>query len=195
MSTNDGHPKDAPTRDGASGDKSRVLSADSAGPGRITQDPLPSASGLLGALRDVGSEPADDAVVDALFFHRTLARWLGLPEGRVDGVTAPVSWEYRFWKADLILERRDDNGREHWAAELAVAIDGPVERVSWWIIKDRRGRIQEATWSSAPPKVEDLIPPSAPLADDVEIPDATIAQLFDRDDLLDDEPAPSPVSE
>jgi len=70
-----------------------------------------------------------------------------------------------------------------------------VERVSWWIIKDRRGRIQEATWSSAPPKVEDLIPPSAPLADDVEIPDTTIAQLFDRDDLLDDEPAPSPVSE
>ncbi len=135
---------------------------------------------LAATLRAVGAVEAAAPVVDALFFHRTLARWLGLPEGKVDGVSQPVQWDYRYWKAELRREPEHDRNNAHaWCAELFATADDPVEVVRWWIVKDESGRITDAGWHSDPPQVRGpapvRTPPPAPDA-------ATLARLFSDDD-------------
>ncbi len=140
------------------------------------QDPLD----LAAALRAIGAEPvADD--VDAGFFHRTLARWLGLPEGKAVGVSDPVRWDYScFWKATLEPLAKDGD-QETWAADLHRDREGPVERVSWSVVKDTRGRILRASWLTAAPRLVDAAAPAARV-DDVApvLDDATVARLMDE---------------
>lgn len=111
---------------------------------------------LATTLRAVGSEPATRPALEALFFHRTLARWLGLPEGVIDGVSDPVQWDYGWWRADLVREAEHDvDGRLVYCAHLAPASDAAIETVRWWVKKDGRGRIVEADWLTAPPRLLD----------------------------------------
>jgi hypothetical protein len=140
------------------------------------RDPLD----LAAALRAVGNDDAGgDVDVDAGFFHRTLARWLGLPEGKAIGVSDPVRWDYGcFWKATLEPLAKEGD-KETWGAELHRDRDGPVEKVEWFVVKDTRGRILRAGWLSAAPKLvadddddDDDVP--APLLDE-----ATVARLMD----------------
>jgi len=134
---------------------------------------------LATALRAVGSEPAPPPPVEALFFHRTLARWLGLPEGVVDGVVDPVEWDYGWWRADLLRSPDDDaDGRMVFCAHLASASDGPVETVRWWVKKDARGRIIEADWLTAPPRLLD----DEPAATVGPLDDVALGRLFADDD-------------
>ena len=140
---------------------------------------------LTAALRAVGAVVEAVPVVDALFFHRTIARWLGLPEGRVDGAGAPVQWDYRYWKAELRREPERDAaagiGAAAWCAALSSTAEGPVEVVRWWVKKDDNGRIAAAGWHGAPPKILDRSPPPtapSPLPTDA----ATIARLFGEGD-------------
>lgn len=130
---------------------------------------------LAATLRAVGAEDEAAAVVDAGFFHRTLARWLGLPEGQ-SPVSNPVRWEYGFWKATF-EPQPNDGDKEVFAADLFRTRDGPVERVSWFVKKDARGRILEAGWLSEAPKLVDEAPvveEDAPTLDD-----DTLARLLD----------------
>jgi hypothetical protein len=125
---------------------------------------------LATTLRAVGAEPVARPPLEALFFHRTLARWLGLPEGTVDGVSDPVQWDYSWWRADLVREAdRDFNGRLVFSAHLAAASDAPVETVRWWVLKDGRGRIVDADWLTAPPRLLDDETPPLRHLDDVDL--------------------------
>ncbi len=127
---------------------------------------------LAEALRAVGAAEDEAVDVDAGFFHRTLARWLGLPEGRPD-VPDAVRWDYDFWKATFEslpaaddgagLEQGLDDGRERFAADLFREKAGPVERVSWFVKKDARGRIVEAGWLSPAPQLVERVGPGTPL--------------------------------
>lgn len=141
------------------------------------RDPLD----LAAALRAVGADaaaPADD--VDAGFFHRTLARWLGLPEGKAVGVQDPVRWDYGcFWKATL-EPISVDGDQETWGAELHRDRDGPVERVSWFVVKDTRGRILRAGWLSAAPRLVDDAPPPVDDAPPAALDEATVALLLEE---------------
>lgn len=133
---------------------------------------------LATTLRAVGSAPSAPQALEALFFHRTLARWLGLPEGVVEGVVDPVQWDYGWWRADLIREGDDADGRAVYCAHLATTGETPVETVRWWVKKDTRGRIVEADWLSAPPRLlDDDAPPASREFDDVEL-----QQLFTDDE-------------
>lgn len=157
-----------------------------------TSDPLD----LANALRAVGQSVAPAPSIDAAFFHRTLARWLGLPEGKVDGVLSPVQWDYRYWRAELSREpARDVHGRQAFAAALSAQEDAPAEQVRWWVLKDARGRIVDAGWDSTPPRLVDNTDLGAPgcgpvtdqarlsSADGPELLDhATLARLFGDDD-------------
>lgn len=143
---------------------------------------------LAAALRAVGSDDGADAhdVVDAGFFHRTLARWLGLPEGQGPSrAKAPVRWEYGFWKATfepLTSSSESPDGRATYAADLFRTREGPVERVSWFVKKDTRGRIVEAGWLSAPPRLlDDAVDAAATDDVDVTLSQATLARLLDDD--------------
>jgi hypothetical protein len=134
---------------------------------------------LAMALRAIGAEPAPRPAVEALFFHRTLARWLGLPEGVVDGVAEPVEWDYGWWRADLTRHPEDDaDGRMVFAAHLASASHSPEETVRWWVKKDARGRIIEADWLTAPPRLLDDEPPT----DAGPLDDGALVRLFADDD-------------
>jgi hypothetical protein len=135
---------------------------------------------LAATLRAVGAVDVPAPVVDALFFHRTLARWLGLPEGKVDGVSQPVQWDYRYWKAELRREpEHDSDSALAWCAELFATVDDPVEVVRWWVVKDDRGRITDAGWHSEPPQVRGPAPTrTLPPTPDAE----TLARLFSDDD-------------
>lgn len=117
---------------------------------------------LAATLRAVGTEAPAPAPLEAVFFHRTLARWLGLAEGTVDGVTDPVEWDYGYWRADLVREQDLDDERQAFAAVLAWSADQPEETVRWWVKKDARGRIVDAAWTSDPPRLLDDAPVYAP---------------------------------
>jgi hypothetical protein len=125
---------------------------------------------LAATLRAVGAAPSPPPVLEALFFHRTLARWLGLPEGVVDGVVDPVQWEYGWWRADLIHEGDDTDGRAIFCAHLAKSGEATVETVRWWVKKDSRGRIVAADWLTAPPRLlDDDAPLPSGALDDIEL--------------------------
>ncbi|HEY1099720.1 MAG TPA: hypothetical protein VGF99_12375 [Myxococcota bacterium] len=141
---------------------------------------------LAATLRAIGVATEPEPALDAVFFHRTLARWLGLPEGRVVGVSAPVQWDYRYWKAELRREPERDASvgvvdAVAWCALLSSTADGPVEVVRWWVKKDAAGRIADAGWSSAPPRLLDRSVPSSPPVPALPDP-ATLARLFHDDD-------------
>jgi hypothetical protein len=130
--------------------------------------------GLFGAalkstLAAVGAEARAPATLDPAFFHRTLARWLGLPEGR-SRVADPVSWSYRYWRAELRRDDAHDDGeRRAYAASLSLTHHDQPEEVSWWIHTNADGAIVDAGWRSAPPQLDvddgaDVV--SAPVIDD-----------------------------
>lgn len=117
---------------------------------------------LADALRALGTEPVR-IDVSAGFFHRTLARWLGLPEGRVPGaVDDAVVWDHALWKAELV---RDDDGegedvgggvrRQRWSATLYRVADAAPERVAWTVDKDARGAIVGSAWRTSAPRLVD----------------------------------------
>jgi len=152
-------------------------------------DAAPSDDGWAGALRALGVEPIR-VDLDAGFFHRTLARWLGLPEGRVPGasnaaVVAAVAWDYGLWKAELIRDDEDARGedlgggvrRERWSAILFHVADAAPERVARTVDKDARGAIVASTWRTAAPRLVD----DDAHADDqrAAVDDATLARLVD----------------
>jgi hypothetical protein len=111
---------------------------------------------LATTLRAVGTEVVAAPELEASFFHRTLARWLGRPEGVVDGVKDPVTWDYPWWRADLVREDGDVvDGRVVYRAHLASGEGDVVETVRWWIQTDARGRIVEAAWLTPPPRLTD----------------------------------------
>jgi hypothetical protein len=142
-------------------------------------DPLDLAS----TLRALGAPAAPTPTVDAAFFHRTLARWLGLPEGKIDGVLSPVQWDYRYWRADLAREpARDVDGRDGFAAALSAREDAPAEEVRWWVLKDARGRIIDAGWDSDPPRLIDDVDLPRPTIPPSPIDEATLARLYLDDD-------------
>ena len=89
----------------------------------------------------------------------------------------PVRWDYGFWKATFEPLTKDDD-REVFAADLFRTRDGPVERVSWFVKKDARGRILEAGWlSEAPRLVEDVAVDEE--SDAPTLDDDTLARLLD----------------
>jgi hypothetical protein len=111
---------------------------------------------LATTLRAVGAEAVAAPELEASFFHRTLARWLGRPEGIIDGVKDPVTWDYPWWRADLLREDGDVvDGRVVYRADLSMGEGDVVETVRWWIRTDARGRIVEAAWLTPPPRLTD----------------------------------------
>ncbi len=134
---------------------------------------------LASALRAVGAVDEPDVVVDAGFFHRTLARWLGLPEGLGPRGADGVRWEYGFWKATFEPLAADGDTATY-AADLFRTREGPFERVSWFVKKDARGRIVEAGWLSAPPAIvaDDIDAAAAPA---LPLDAALVARLTDDD--------------
>ena len=162
---------------------SRVLA-----PWARRDDEAGAAADLAGALVGLGAErPAPD--IDAGFFHRTLARWLGLPEGRAPMSDVPlVEWDYGFWKAELERDEDDAAGsdgelapgavrRERWSAMLFRVADEAPERVAWWVDKDERGAIVGSAWRTAAPSLL-----AARVDDDAgPLDDATMSRLLDAD--------------
>jgi hypothetical protein len=130
---------------------------------------------LLDALRAVGAAPATPDALQAGFFHRTLARWLGLPEGRAPGgPQAEFPWHYRFWKAELSLVGQA-GPRQEWAAALHMEQDGPAATVRWYVEKDGRGAITGSGWLTTPPPL--LLDDGAPLPEPAPPPAADLLRL------------------
>ena len=134
--------------------------------------------GLEDALVGI-APPADE--IDAGFFHRTLARWLGLPEGR-DAGTTPVLWSYDFWKAEIVpLESA--GARRRYAAQVYRGLDAHMERYEYWLELDDQRRIRRSGWASgAPDLTSDLGAPAMTAAPSA----ATLEALF-LDAATDDE--------
>src|SRR5439155_7598992 len=79
--------------------------------------------------------PVDDAVISAGFFHRTFARWLGLPAGKQPArkKTAPPLWDYDFWKAELVDDGTDAVDRRVFTARIFRRPEGDPEVVRYWV--------------------------------------------------------------
>jgi hypothetical protein len=139
---------------------------------------------VAGTLRALGTAPVR-VDIDAGFFHRTLARWLGLPEGRAPGTIdelGPIVWDYGLWKAELVRddEADEDAGdgrrRERWSAILHRVADAAPERVAWTVDKDARGAIVASAWRTAAPRlIDDEEGDGVPAP----LPGAVIARLVD----------------
>lgn len=145
---------------------------------------VPDTFNLEAALKGLAA-PATEPV-EAGFFHRTLARWLGLAEGRLPGArAADVSWSYSFWKAELV-RLWANGGRQIWTAQVFRGPVGPAETYEYWIDLDARARIKRSGWlSSAPDLLADgggFAPPP--------IDQGAVSRLFDEagDDSGDDAP-------
>lgn len=128
-----------------------------------------------------GIEPPQERVeVSAGFFHRTLARWLGLPEGRQPGrkeAQAPL-WDYDFWKAELVEEGTDERGRRSYAARIFRVVTGGPELYRYWVKLDASGRIRSSGWMTDAPALVDA--PRAPVAA-ATLSDRDLARVFDED--------------
>ncbi len=108
--------------------------------------------GLDAAL--AGIAPPDDEL-DAGFFHRTLARWLGLPEGRGEA-PLPVLWSYDFWKAEIVA-LGSERGRVRFAAAVFRGSAERAERYEYWLELDEAQRIRRSGWATrAPDLTRDL---------------------------------------
>jgi hypothetical protein len=114
--------------------------------------------------------------VEAGFFHRTLARWLGLPEGRPPGSrSVDVSWSYAFWKAELV-RLWGNGGRQIWTAQVFRGPQGPAEIYEYWIDLDERARIKRSGWlTSAPDLLAEHGGFAPPLVDQ-----GAVARLFEE---------------
>ncbi len=117
------------------------------------KDPSIDFGPLLGeALAGIEAPATGDVDIDAGFFHRTLARWLGLPEGKQPARkkdAAPL-WDYDFWKAELV----DDgyvNDRHCYSARVFRAAAGAPELYRYWVKIDGAGRIRASGWLTAAP--------------------------------------------
>jgi hypothetical protein len=147
---------------------------------------------LAGAL--AGIRPPPDEPIEAGFFHRTLARWLGLPEGRspvslargARGKDAPVLWSYGFWKAELhpaeTQVAADGRRREVWQAHVyrtSTAGESAADVFSYWLELDDKRRIRRSGWLSTPPDL--LADASAPSTPTARLTDAQQAALFADD--------------
>lgn len=136
---------------------------------------------LQRALIGLAAPPAE--VVEAGFFHRTLARWLGLPEGRVPGRAAPdVSWSYSFWKAELTQTSAEEAGKQRWEAHVFRGPTSTAERYAYWIELDERARIRRSGWLTAAPDL--LREDTAFGADSPPGPfdSGTLRRIFEADD-------------
>lgn len=125
------------------------------------------------AARPAGSLVLDEALagiapprdeLEAGFFHRTLARWLGLPEGRGQA-EAPVLWSYDFWKAEIV-ELGAAQGRVRYAAHVYRGASARAERYEYWLELDGARRIRRSGWLSQAPdlmrEVDAFLPPPPP---------------------------------
>ena len=123
---------------------------------REQQERETPSTGLVDALRAIGESDAhDDLDIDAGFFHRTLARWLGLPEGRAPGQEqAPIVWDYAFWKAELVASG-DDGERSIFEALVHRSADAAPEHYRYWVVLDARGRISHCGWLGPVPRLLD----------------------------------------
>lgn len=123
-----------------------------------TRDPLDLGNlvgnlGLGAALAGIEPPNAAGVEITAGFFHRTLARWLGLPEGRQPSRkkdAAPL-WDYDFWKAELV----DDgfvNERHVYTAKVYRADSTQTPEVyRYWVRVDSAGRIRASGWLTDAP--------------------------------------------
>lgn len=123
--------------------------------------------------------PAERIDVSAGFFHRTLARWLGLPEGKQPGkkkAEAPL-WDYDLWKAELVDEGELAGGRAYTARVFRVAASEP-EHYRYWVRLDAGGRIKASGWLTKAPELFDAPRPSVPPA---ALSDRDLARVFEDD--------------
>lgn len=151
-------------------------------------------SGSGGSRREKSELGLDDALagiappedeLDAGFFHRTLARWLGLPEGKGAPAT-PVLWSYDFWKAEIVPlgspPHGTGRGRARFAAQVYRGAEATVERYEYWLELDDARRITRSGWETRAPDLASesgsFTPPATPGA-------AALAALF-RDGPADD---------
>lgn len=144
-------------------------------------------AGLEDAL--AGITPPNDEI-DAGFFHRTLARWLGLPEGK-DGGATPVTWSYDFWKAEIVA-LGGARGRQRFAAQVYRGRDARMERYEYWLELDEHRRIRASGWATRAPDLTNDVPVAAPPAPSA----ATLAALFadgTDDDQADGADGPRPA--
>jgi hypothetical protein len=109
--------------------------------------------------------PVPEADVDAGFFHRTLGRWLGLPLAAHNdsmGPTAPpITWDYDFWKAELVPEHVDGARHTYRALVHRTADRAPMAH-RYWVDLDDCGRIRASGWLTRAPELlgRDLPAPS-----------------------------------
>jgi hypothetical protein len=147
---------------------------DDGGVGAASRDAGLFSASLKSTLRAVGAEPGPKVTLDPAFFHRTLARWLGLPEGRTR-VADPVQWSYRYWRAELRRDEENDVGvRKAYAASLSRTYDAAPEQVAWWIQTNDAGAIIAAGWLSDAPAVD---------VDDADIGDGNVVGPVIDDDV------------
>jgi len=140
---------------------------------------------LLGTLRDVGAGPAPAPSLSPVFFHRTLARWLGLPEGRgAHGTDAGTTWDFRVWRADFGRDpARDDGERLAYVAALREDADADIDLVArWWVTKDAHGRIVDAGWEGEPPRLRAVLGIDGDDGATSSISEADVARLIADDD-------------
>lgn len=127
---------------------------------------------MLGALSP--PRPAAQVDVDPGFFHTTLSRWLGLApttQGKRGGGPSGQSgqheatWDYDFWKAELVEQTEPSGGRDdaalpaapaHTVARRFTALvyrgeSSEPERYAYWIAVDDKGRIKRSAWLTPPP--------------------------------------------
>jgi hypothetical protein len=154
--------------------------------GKKDRPPGPAASepGLEGMLAGIVPPPPTDvgAEVSAGFFHRTLARWLGLPEGRSPGrrAEAPL-WDYDFWKAELVDETADARApRRTYTARVYRTADEEPESYRYWVKLDARGRIKGSGWLTAAPDLLAALPAggSGAFRAPAPLPRAVLDKLF-----------------
>lgn len=132
--------------------------------GRARRDP--SGLALDDALAGI-APPVDE--VEAGFFHRTLARWLGLPEGQGEA-PGPVLWSYDFWKAEIV-PLGAAHGRHRFAAQVYRGAELRPERYEYWLELDAKRRIRRSGWESQAPDLtadaDTFAPPPPPAGADL----------------------------
>lgn len=112
---------------------------------------------LADVLRAVAAShlPLPAVEFDAAFFHRTLARWIGLDlTGAHAGDTNPV-WDYDFWKAELFEESAPPGGedRHFFCVDIHRGEGEGPERYRYWIELDEAGAIKGSGWLTEPPNL------------------------------------------
>lgn len=118
---------------------------------------------LLRTLADA-HRPAEAAVdVDAGFFHRTLSRWMGLIGDDSAAAARAPTWDYRFWKAELVEEgvladhaaalsaSASPSRVTTWSAVVWRGESAGPERYRYWVAFDDLGFVVGSGWLSAPP--------------------------------------------